>query len=601
MVAASHGMMKRRYALLILTTVSLLAAFLAPYLSPFLPRASFAQSSPDPRFGAVEAFHNQEAASDLNLGWERILFYWGQLLRNGPNDEWNIYHVEDGWLDDARKHGREVVGLIENTPAWATDGQPGSGLPRGLYLPIDDPNNLWAGFIRQLVKRYTGIIDHWVIWNEPDIEPPDDGLQFDGSVADYYQLVKVAYLVAKQENPNAVIHLAGLTYHHDVVHKRVPYLQRFIDEAKKDPTAAGHNFYFDVVTLHVYFNVDSVYDITQTFNGILRRNGLRKPIWINETNAAPSSDPLNPWQAPLFITELDQQANFIVQAFALGLAAGAQRIAVYKLADIPPYPPGFPAFGLIRADGTHRPAYDALKVVTTNFRDAREARLLRTATTEMVTLERGAQTTYVAWARTAATTTIALPAWSDTATLVALDGVTQTLTAVNGQFELTLPAAKCNDPNYGCTIGGTPLIVVAEAAARSNPVVIATATLPPSTPTLTPTPCGDCTSTPTSTPRPTRTPRPTQSATETSTATPSATPTHTATATASPTPSVEPSSTPRPVTLVARLARPIATTIASAIPAHSADISALTIVGLIVEVAAVAGIGWLVFNRRRHK
>jgi hypothetical protein len=38
--------------------------------------------------------------------------------------------------------------------------------------------------------------------------------------------VKVAYQAAKQENPNAVIHLAGLTYYHDD-----KYLQRFIDEA----------------------------------------------------------------------------------------------------------------------------------------------------------------------------------------------------------------------------------------------------------------------------------------------------------------------------------------------------------------------------------
>ena len=67
------------------------------------------------------------------------------------------------------------------------------GVPRGLYLPIDDPNNLWAAFVRKVVKRYAGRIDHWIIWNEPDIEPPDDGIQWGGTVADYYQLVKVAY------------------------------------------------------------------------------------------------------------------------------------------------------------------------------------------------------------------------------------------------------------------------------------------------------------------------------------------------------------------------------------------------------------------------
>ena len=463
--SASQRIVSLRYVLAI--AIALGASCLLLLASPL----AFAQSSPDPRFGAVEAFRNPDAAADLNLGWERILFYWSELQRNGPDDAWNIYHVPDGWLDNARKAGRQVVGVIENTPAWATDGNPNIGVPRGLYLPIDDPDNLWAGFVRQLVKRYAGIVDHWVIWNEPDIQSPADGVQFEGTVADYYQLVKVAYLVAKQENPNAIIHLAGLTYHHDVVYKRVPYLQRFINEGRRDPTARANHYYFDVATLHLYFTTDSIYDITQIETQILRRNGLRQPIWINELNAPPSDDPLNPWTAPLFVTELDQQADFIVQATALGLAAGAERIGVYKLVDFPAYPEGFPAFGLIRADGTHRPAYDALKLVTTYFRDARSARVWRTNSAEIVTLDRGSGTTRIAWARRGITTTITLPAANREATLVGMDGVTTTLTATRGRYELTLSAAKCNDPNYGCTIGGTPLIVVEDNPPRPAKVL----------------------------------------------------------------------------------------------------------------------------------
>ena len=459
-----------RRALLIIA-VALFASCLLLLASPQV----FAQSSPDPRFGAVEAFRNPDAARDLNLGWERILFYWSELQRNGPDDAWNIYHVPDGWLDNARKAGRQVVGVIENTPAWATDGSPNIGVPRGLDLPIDDPQNLWAGFVRQLVRRYAGIVDHWVIWNEPDIQAPADGVQFEGSVADYYRLVKVAYLVAKQENPNAVIHLAGLTYHHDVVYKRVPYLQRFIDVARRDATARANHFYFDVATLHLYFNADSIYDITQIETQILRRSGLRQPIWINEFNAPPSNDPLNPWTAPLFITELDQQANFIVQASALGLAAGAERLGVYKFVDFPAYPEGFPAYGLIRADGTHRPAYAALKTVTTYFRDTRSARVWRTNSAEIVTLDRGAVTTRIAWARRGVTTTITLPAVNTEATLVSTDGTTTTLTATRGHYDLTLPAALCNDPKYGCTIGGTPVIVVESQPAKPAKVLRAPA------------------------------------------------------------------------------------------------------------------------------
>jgi hypothetical protein len=76
------------------------------------------------------------------LGWERILFYWSSCSPTA--DDWNIYHVEDGWISTALANGRQVIGLLENTPRWATDGADQIGVPRGLDLPIDDPNNLWA-------------------------------------------------------------------------------------------------------------------------------------------------------------------------------------------------------------------------------------------------------------------------------------------------------------------------------------------------------------------------------------------------------------------------------------------------------------------------
>ncbi len=493
----------------------------------FLAGVASAQSTPlDPRFGAVEAFRAPVDAAELRLGWERVIFFWNQLQPHGPN-EWNDFHFEEGWLADATAHGRQIVGLLEGTPAWATDGSPNSGVPRGLYAPIDDPANLWAEFVRTIVRRYAGRIDHWIIWNEPDIEPPEYGVQWEGAVADYAQLLKVAYLAARQENPNVVIHFAGLTYWHDVVNRRALYLQRYLDEARKDPAAAGHNYYFDAVTLHIYFTTDSVYDITAEFAAVLRRNGLAQPIWINETNAPPFDDPLNPWTIPDWRVTLDQQAGFVVQAFAQGLAAGAQRIAVYKLVDFPPYAAGYEPYGLVRSDGTRRPAFEAMRVVTTYFAGAQSARIDRTAARSIVTLERGAQTTRVLWARGKTSVPLSLAALAPQATLVTHLGATQIITPTAGVYRLTLPAALCADPVHGCAVGGAPLVIVEDAPAGAAPQATADATpgasasaahsTPPPTPTLTltPTPTPTPTLTLTSTPSPTLTytPTPTASAT----------------------------------------------------------------------------------------
>jgi len=532
---------------------------------------SSAQSAPpDLRFGAVEAFRAPAEAAGLGLGWERIIFFWSQLQPYGPGD-WNVFHVEDGWLAEAVAHGRQVVGLIEGTPKWATDGSPGAGVPRGLYLPIDDPGNLWAEFVRKLVRRYAGPlrVDHWIIWNEPDIAPGDYGAQWEGSVADFVQLAKVAYLAAKQENPDVVIHFAGLTYWHDVVNNRPLYLQRYIDEARKDPGAAANNFYFDAVSLHIYFTTDTVYDITAEFAALLRRNGLSQPIWINETNAAPYDDSLNPWTIPDWTVTLDQQAGFVVQAFAQGLAAGAQRIAVYKLMDYPGYPPGYEPYGMIRSDGSRRPAFKALRAAITHFAGTRSATMDRAESRAIVTLDRGDKVTRVLWARGGEDVPVSLPALAPQALLVTHLGQAKTIAPVDGAYRLTLRAALCNDPKHGCAVGGAPLMLVEERSATELPAAVPAASASEAAGvTATPEPS----STPTVTPTATRTP------TSTPTRTPSATPTETTTATMTPVP------TPTPAVL-------------DMLAEGASSVAGLLVLSLAVGVALSA---WLV-NRRRKR
>src|SRR5262245_42815768 len=184
------------------------------------------------RFGVVEGFWYPDLTCELGVGWERIIFNWAQHQPTGPED-WHTLNVDDRWLAAADACNREVVALLKHTPAWATYGLAGVGVPRGLYLPVDDPNNLWANFVRKAVTYYKGRmgrgVTHFIIWNEPDIEAGTYGYEFAGTLDDYFQLLKVAYLVAKQANPDAVIHLAGTTYWHDVNQGRTPYMERLVE------------------------------------------------------------------------------------------------------------------------------------------------------------------------------------------------------------------------------------------------------------------------------------------------------------------------------------------------------------------------------------
>lgn len=445
--------------LLLLLLGSLL---LQPLAARAADRAPTATPTPDRRFGAIEAWMAPEQAAALRVGWDRMLLDWH--LRQPDNaEQWFVSPDETQRVDTALAAGREMVILLRGTPPWATDGPPYAGVPRGLYLPVDDPGNLWAAFVRRVVGEYAGRVNRWIIWNEPDIAPEDYGAQFYGSLQDYYQLVKVAYLAAKQANPQAAIHLAGMTHWHDVVYRRAPYLQRFLDLARQDPTARANNYYFDVVTLHIYFRTETVMEIIRLYRGILDRYGLQHPIWLNETNAAPADDPKLPWNNAMFSLTMEEQAAFIVQSFALALAAGAERVSVYKLAEINPIIPGADYNGLYRPDGSARPAVDAFRAVTTHFAGLQRVSHLSQPDYYSIRLDRGRLVTRVLWTRGDQPVSLRLrptPGAISTS-LYNYKGKAQPLVRDRaGAWLVTLPAAECDDPRVGCVVGGPPLILV---------------------------------------------------------------------------------------------------------------------------------------------
>ena len=474
------------------------------------------QRGGDPRFGVINAFENPDAASQLGAGWTRIDFYWSAIQ---PNDasQWNDAGLE-ALVNAEIAAGREAVGLILHTPTWARkDGQV-AGVPIGLDLPADNPQNLWATFLRKLVTKYAGRINHWIIWNEPDIwDNKYPGQMWGGSVQEFAQFQRVAYTVAKSANPKAVVHLAALTFWWDTVFKRVPFFERFLDVLKTDPNAPANNFYFDVVTSHQYFRTDIVYDVTAWHHTVMRAHGFDKPIWLVETNAAPSLDPA--WLAPgaQFKITLEEQGAFILQVFAMGLASGAERIAIYKLADTETDKAANPEpFGLVRMDGSQRPAFKSYQIAATYLAGFRSATLDRRDAVAQVTVDRGAQTTTMLWSRTPLPQRVTLLARANSALVV--DGRTGAVRRVNastrrspsgdGQYTLDLPGAICShrEADGACIIGGWPVLVVEPVAQSTSYSVTLSISQTAAAMTATPMPTMTPTSTPTATTQPSVTP-----------------------------------------------------------------------------------------------
>jgi hypothetical protein len=437
--------------------------------------AALAESSP---FGIVEAYYRPDDARALNVGWERIIFEWAQFQPNGP-DEFRTEVIPDEWLLAARESGREVVGLLKNTPRWASEIRELGAPPFGLDLPIDDPGNYWAAFVRRAVAHYGQEwgIRRWIIYNEPDIRPGELGwYEFDGEVEDYYQMLKVAYLAARSVNPDAVIHMAGMAWWTDKAAGRAPYLKRLLDVAAQDPEAREHGYFFDVLMVHTYFSTMNVWNVIVETKGLLWHYNLQgKPVWVAETNARPSHDPhvATPPHPPFHVS-LRQQADYVVQAAALSLAAGVERFAIYRLYDDHFVPGVTEPWGLVRWDGTRRPAFDAYRMVIRTFAGTRRAQWHYSDRSSLVTLEQPGRTVYVMWARGAEPVRfhVAAQGQAEPATRVGVFGLereqtAQTVPGVAGGWYVLEARGALPNTDGTVVVEGSPLILVADGPPRT--------------------------------------------------------------------------------------------------------------------------------------
>ncbi|NDJ86972.1 MAG: hypothetical protein GYB66_13920, partial [Chloroflexi bacterium] len=167
-------------------------------------------------------------------------------------------------------------------------------------------------------------------------------------------------------------------------------------------------YYFDGVTLNILIQPEPINgfnsttyaagDIPAAARQLLDEAGLSdKHIWITELNAVPTLDPVGGMSEATVQISLEQQVDFIVQGTSLGLAAGAERIAIYKLFDSNFNPATTPPYGLVRSDNSRRPAFDAYAHVVALFADSLTATAGRSTNARLIVLRQPSQTIFVMW------------------------------------------------------------------------------------------------------------------------------------------------------------------------------------------------------------
>ncbi|MGC9346968.1 MAG: GH39 family glycosyl hydrolase [Anaerolineae bacterium] len=447
----------------------------------------------DGRLGACYSFHTVDGvplppkAYAAGARWDRFDFRWN-AIEDTPDTFEFAPHEEVVARD--REHGINVVGILGSTARWAAPGcdvstaataptQPDDVLPfaspmtllstdddfwwrpcppTNLDLAWNDPANHWGNYVYQTVSHFKDQVSVWEMWNEPDIHD----VFWTGTPEQYAQLLKVGYQAAKAANPDATVLFSGLAYWHDPDF----YLQ-VLDALAAMPGAAESNYYFDVMSLHLY---SSIYIIRPTASAIQANVAERvgpHPLWLTETGV-PVWDEYD--QAnnnyKLNRATAEEAAAFVIEGYAEARAAGIDKSFFFRTHDdhmtdfsgqVPEY------FGLIRDDLTFRPSYVAYQVAARYLQGENQITgPFSHSTTRRITFwgtPRGRID--VLWNTTGAPAAYGHPAVVPTATLVTHHGHTQTLQATGNVFTVTLGQATANtsiDGSY--LIGGPPLILI---------------------------------------------------------------------------------------------------------------------------------------------
>lgn len=269
----------------------------------------------------------------LGVRWLRGFYPWHTMQ---PKEGTWIWQPTDDLMANARANHIHLTAGFGYLAEWASaDG--------GTYaFPIKNIQ-YWRDYVSGLVARYHNDIKYWEVWNEFN-----GGFAVNGTTQIYAELVREAYDAAKKIDRTAKIGMSVANF--DV---------GYLDAAIK----AGASDHFDYICVHPYENLAAVTDggeigflsMAGTLRQMLAANNQRTdiPLWITEIGM---SAPVQP------DAEGDRvQAEALAKAYLLSIASGFQRVFWFE-ARGPSYGKGTD-FGVIRADWTPRPSYDALKVI----------------------------------------------------------------------------------------------------------------------------------------------------------------------------------------------------------------------------------------------
>lgn len=338
--------------LVTLAAVTSQLAYAAPSYSMKAPRpvvwADFLGLNAQLQWFPESAYRQQIAKlKALDLQWIRLGLHW-ELMEPSPG-QWQLAEF-DRLMQVVEEEQLETLLYLVGSAPFATSAPAGVSNPD--QYPPTNPQ-LFANSFAHLASRYPQI-DAWQVWNEQNIppfwQPAEDPLQ-------YRQLLETSLTALAGARPDATQVIGGKAYYSQMpVHgglmlesmnqlgslspDRVTAYHPYTHEPEGDVLGAG-DFIANAGTLNQY----------------LRQYGSG-PIWATEFGW--SSYP-GPVELQPIIGE-QGQADYMLRRLALMSAMDFDRIFLFTLSDLDARAsPRDRFYGLLRLDGSEKPAYAALQ------------------------------------------------------------------------------------------------------------------------------------------------------------------------------------------------------------------------------------------------
>jgi hypothetical protein len=333
---------------------------------------------------------------ELPIQWLRVhRIFWDRFEPAPPRDGFAQYRWK--WFDEyiikpLQEIDVKVVLMVHPTSRWAADprryrrahsGRKSANIP-------PKPKNMkhWQRALQDLFDRYNydgkndmpGLkkpFKHWQIGNEYY-----DRNLWDGTVQEYIEVLKAAYVAKKRVDPSIEIILAGIDAGRiakyeasDAVRKkvlrRVGYMTKFIKEMLKYPQ------YFDFIDVHVFnhfrINPNSIHESMDWLKKQMALIGYSKPYGALEWTASMTfmdslfreeirkdfeekmkivlSQQLNPHYERISKELEIEQAKDFAKVFVTLVGYGLERNCYVQFRDLPPWWPNplWDKQGLVRA------------------------------------------------------------------------------------------------------------------------------------------------------------------------------------------------------------------------------------------------------------